>query len=884
MHEASYLLRLVLVLRLVLTRTALSGFWEAMMQETLDQENVAKLGLRPCAHCGQPTFAADNESRVFCCNGCMGAFAMIHELGLEDFYALRRDAKPSLSVARNDRIAVLNNLEAAGVAVHRFPDGLCSVRLAIDGVHCGACTWLIERVQPTIHGLKSAQVRMSDSTIELIYDPSQTNPASVSHRLSRIGYALSPWIANEEDERGFLEKQRWHWTGIATAAFLAANAMWIGVALYAGESTGMTSTQATFLRWIGTSLAILATVFPGRIFFQTAWQSIRTRTPHVDIPIALSLLMGAVGSLVGTVSGQGHVYFDSLASLILLLRVGRFIQFRATYQSRLSVAKLLRLNSVVANRIEPDGAWTTVPSSRLKVGDRIYVQPGEPIPADGLVQGMAEGEQTQLSSVDMSSLNGESKPMPVRAGDVVLNGTTNLSSPLTVQVTAVGDATRMGRLMELVREATTHRTPWIMAADRVGQWFVMVVIGLAVCTWLFWFVVAGSNTATQHTMALLTIACPCALALAAPLVLTVSLGRAAKRQIWIRDGNCLEKLATPGKMWLDKTGTLTHGRMTVLEWHGDCENLAYAARLESALRHPVASAIVDFATRQIETNTTGIPTSIFEDNKVTVHGGSMEQEVPSQTKVVDVHVAMGRGIRGTIAGNTLCIGSQRWMLENGIKVDGPWSDLESEILSRGRNSVWLAVDHSVVGMFGLGDPLRADTVSTLRSIAERGWKLAILSGDRQEMVDRMAKALQSEGVLLETALGEQTPEQKMKAIVDCKEQTSGPCVMVGDGVNDAAALAVADVGIAIRGGSEQSLHAAPIYLANQKLSSVVGLLDTSKNVVVGIKRCFIASLIYNSITIALAIIGLIHPLVAAILMPISGLTVLAMAMMVRSKY
>jgi Cu2+-exporting ATPase len=797
----------------------------------------------------------------------MGAYAMIHELGLEDFYALRRDAKPSLSVARNDRIAILNNLEAAGVAVHRFPDGLCSVRLAIDGVHCGACTWLIERVQPTIHGLKSAQVRMSDSTIELIYDPSQTNPASVSHRLSRIGYALSPWIANEEDERGFLEKQRWHWTGIATAAFLAANAMWIGVALYAGESTGMTSNQATFLRWIGTSLAILATIFPGRIFFQTAWQSIRTRTPHVDVPIALSLLMGAVGSLVGTISGQGHVYFDSLASLILLLRVGRFIQFRATYQSSLSVAKLLRLKSVVANRIESDGAWTTLPSSRLKVGDRIYVQPGEPIPADGLVLGFVDDDQTQLSSIDMSSLNGESKPMPVRAGDVVLNGTTNLSSPLTVQVTAVGDSTRMGRLMELVREATTHRTPWIMAADRVGQWFVVVVIGLAVCTWLFWFFVAGSNTATQHTMALLTIACPCALALAAPLVLTVSLGRAAKKQIWIRDGNCLEKLATPGKMWLDKTGTLTHGRMTVLEWHGDSENLAHAARLESVLRHPVALAIVDFATRQNEANPTGLPA-----------------DTAAEPKVVDVHVAMGRGIRGTIAGHTLCIGSQRWMLENGIEVAGPWSGLESGIHSRGRNSVWLAVDHSVVGMFGLGDPLREDTVSTLLSIAKRGWKLAILSGDRQEMVDRMAKALQSEGVLLETALGEQTPEQKMKAIADCKEKTTGPCVMVGDGVNDAAALAVADVGIAIRGGSEQSLHAAPIYLANQRLSSVVGLLDTSKSVVVGIKRCFIASLIYNSITITLAITGLIHPLIAAILMPISGLTVLAMAMMVRSKY
>jgi len=474
----------------------------------------------------------------------------------------------------------------------------------------------------------------------------------------------------------------------------------------------------------------------------------------------------------------------------------------------------------------------------------------------------------------------------------VLNGTINLSSPLTVLVTAAGDGTRVGRLMELVREATTHRTPWIKAADRVGKWFVIVVIGLAVGTWCGWFAIADGNIATRHTMALLTIACPCALAMAAPLVLTVSLGRAAKKQIWIRDGNCLERLATPGTMWLDKTGTLTHGRMTVLEWHGDDKGLLHAAMLENSLRHPVALAIVDFAIRKLKSDSTLTIQGASHETCVATGASAqrlmdsviLPKQQLSDCEVADLHVVMGRGVSGTCSGRRVSMGSRRWMLECGIELDGPWNELETKMLSRGRNSVWLAIDDSVVGLFGLGDPLRVEAVATLRTIASRGWKLAILSGDRQEIVDRLALELQTEGIPLEAALGEQTPEQKMKVIRDCKRQTTVPCVMVGDGINDAAALAVADVGIAIRGGSEQSLSAAPIYLANQKLSSVVGLLDTSKNVVVGIKRCFIASLIYNSITVTLAITGLIHPLIAAVLMPISGLTVLAMAMMVRSKY
>ena len=742
-------------------------------------------------------------------------------------------------------------------------DGLCSVRLSIDGLHCAACSWLIERMQPTIPGLQNALVRMSDHTVELIYDPSLTHPSHVSSKFAKLGYVLSPWIANHNDEQLFLKQQREHWAGIALAAFFAANAMWIGVALYAGESTGMSGSHANFLRWVGTVLAAMAVALPGRIFIATAWQSIRTRTPHIDVPIAFSLLIGIGGSVAGAASGIGHVYFDSLASLILLLRIGRYIQFRAQYRTSLWVSQLLRLNSLVATRLEADGSNKIVPAYRLQMGDHVLVQPRGTIPADGIV--LAESAthsragSTIISSIDMSLLNGESTPISVKAGDAVVGGTTNLSSRLLVSVTAVGEASRVGRLMEVVRNATTHRTPWIMAADRVSKWFVLVVLLLASGSWGVWATIAGPAIATQHTMALLTISCPCALALAAPLVLTVALGRAARKQIWIRDGNCLERLASPGIIWLDKTGTLTYGRMTVSDWLGDDLWLAYAAALEKSLSTPIATAIREFAIAELN--------------------DSGNVELPEATGIVYID---GQGVVGFVDSSQVFLGNEALLTANSIVLSPEWLRLQSEYLENGQTVVWLAVQGTVVGMFGIGDSLRNDAIETLRAISDRGWRLGILSGDRQEIVDRVDGELQSAGIELVAALGNQTPERKLEVIRSSRQAHRGTCVMVGDGVNDAAAMASADVGIAIRGGSDQSLRSAPILLANQQLSSVVELIDASKNVVRGIRRCFAASLLYNTIAISLAVTGWIHPLVAAILMPLSGLTVLAMAISTRS--
>lgn len=811
----------------------------------------------PCAHCGLETRTNDpgtwfsgrtedsrNSELAFCCHGCMGAYALIHELGLDDFYSLRNRTASEVAPVRSPRAnEMLSDLEAAGVSIERFADGLCRVRLAVDGLHCAACSWLIEKMPPTMPGLKSAQVRMSDRTLELIYDPKVVTPAAVGNRLSRLGYSLSPIDASDDSQHGDRALQREHWMGMATAFFLAANSMWIGISLYAGESTGMAESHAQFLRWVGALLGLLSALGPGRIFFRSAWESLRARVPHVDVPVALGLAVGTVGSLVGAAAGRGHVYFDSLASLVFLLRVGRYIQFRAQYRTGISIAKLLKTNYAAAVRIQSDGTRQTVPGYRLNEGDCVEVLPGQAVPADGVI---VDG----TSMLQTAFITGESRPVAVSVGTEVVGGSANLRSPLRLRVTAAGEKSRVGRLTEMVRQATAQRTPLIQLADRIGGIFVVVVLGLAFATFAVWCWLANAATATEHTIALLTIACPCALALAAPLVVTMALGRAAKEQIWIRDGNCLERLAKPGILWFDKTGTLTFGDLQVLEWQGSDELLRRVAALETHSDHPAARAITDHM-RVAD-----------------------PQWSPSQHGVENVQQTYGEGIRGIVDGQVIAVG----ILEIG---ELPQPFLVNSSRWSACQSLTVQVDGVTQGTLSLGDRERPNAVEALTQLCERGWRIGLLSGDRTSVVDAVGEHLKQSGIPLVACHGNRSPEDKLQQILtSCREYPT--TVMVGDGINDAAALAAADVGIAIRGSGEMCLRNAPIYIPNNQLDSIVRLVDASRKTVQGIHRCFAASLLYNTITISLAVTGWIHPLIAALFMPLSGITVLAMALLAKT--
>lgn len=819
-----------------------------------------------CAHCGLETRPDDpaawgytqssqEDDKFFCCQGCMGAYALIHGLGLHDFYALRELSDRTAHPVQNIRSTeVLRDLQAAGVTIESFADGFCRVRLGVDGLHCAACSWLIESVQPSIQGLRSARVRWSDSSVELIYDPKRTEPIEVAQQIAKLGYSLRPYSPRGIDDSDSIAIKQEHWKGIATAFFLAANAMWIGISLYAGEATGISSQNATFLRWTGAFLGLLAAVFPGRVFFQSAWQSLRTGVPHVDVPVAVGLGVGTIGSFVGAALASGNIYFDSLASLVLLLRIGRYIQYRAQYRSGLSIAKLLQFQDTDAIRIAEDGQETTLPAYRLEPGDLIRVLAGQKLPADGRIE---RGE----SLLQMAFLTGETRPRNVGPGDEVIGGAFNLRSPLWIRVSAAAQDSRLGKLNELVLKATADRTPLIQLADRVGGVFVWIVLAIAIGTLGIWWFHAGWPTAIKHTVSLLTIACPCALALAAPLVITVAIGRAAREGIWIRDGNCLERLAKPGMLWFDKTGTLTTGDLRVLSWDGPQEALPAIFAFESQSDHPVARAICAY-----------------------IQGASTNKELK---KIEPTHVEQvyGLGLQGQLD-------SDRWTFRADPttacpSTTQPQKTIDDAELSHATSlledpselTVVVEVNDVQIGCFHLGDTLRHGAVESLLELKRLGWKIGLLSGDTQSRVESFAANMAAAGIHWEDVRGELTPEEKLQHLSTGKSSLSNgvPQVMVGDGINDAAALAIADVGIAVRGPSEISLRNAPIFIGEDPLNALPRLMRAAQGTVRGIYRCFAASLLYNAFTISLAATGLIHPLLAAVFMPISGITVLLMA-------
>ncbi len=824
----------------------------------LDAHDTASTTL-PCIHCGLPTHcdvgtAAD---QVFCCTGCMGAYQLIQGWGLQDFYALRDQMKltgSAQAAGRGGRYEQFDKTEFLGPSTPiELADGTCRTELAIHGLHCGACAWLIENAAARQSGLLSARVKMSDHTIRLVFDPQSTKLSQVAALLDRLGYGLTPLAPGRSDHVQQVNRQLL--VQIAIAGFLAANAMWIAVALYAGEFSGVEPQYRYFMGLVGTALGVTSVVGPGRTFFLGAFAALRTFTPHMDLPLALGLGVGTIVGGINAISGQGQIYFDSLATLVFFLLIGRWIQFRQQQRAAKAVDLMLRITPRHATLVTEDGQEPLILVELLQTGDTIRVSAGQPVPADGLV---LKGE----SNIDRSLLSGESQPVAVQPGDSVAAGTVNLTSPIDLQVTATGRNSRIGRVMQSVESAAMERTPIVQLADRIGGIFVIAITLLAVGTFAAWLP-SGLSVATANSTALLIVACPCALAMATPLAIAVGLGRAAKRSILIRDGQALQQLAGVGTMWFDKTGTLTEGRQRVSSLLGSLEGLRLAAAVEAACQHPVAQAIAqDAKRRRLE---------VPEDGRLQL-AASPDSSNPERA------VLRQGGIVGWAEGKLVQAGNLQFMQQHSIDItDQTRSNIE-QLAMRGESPILIAVDGQVITLLGLSDPLRAGAKEVIAELGRRGWSLGILSGDHPEIVRRVAQQLH---LPIERCQGGLTPEEKLATIRQSR-RSNKTVVMVGDGANDAAALAAADCGVAVRGGAEVSLQAAPIFIASGKLSSLLtltrGAMATTR--LVGLN--FALSLAYNFLAVGLAMAGIISPLIAAILMPLSSVSVLGLTLAWRS--
>ncbi|WP_442485725.1 heavy metal translocating P-type ATPase [Aeoliella sp. SH292] len=795
-----------------------------------------------CEHCGLPVprgLVDPVAEHQFCCHGCRTVYELLHDNSLDDFYRVREATGGERAPVRStgNRYAAFDAEEFQARHCQGIAGGYLSTDLRLEGVHCAACMWLVERLPQLVAGVRSARLNLRDAVIRVIWDPCETPLSAIATMLDRLGYPAHPardTTASEVHRRG----ERTQLIRLAVAGACAGNTMLLAIALYAGQFAGIEAEFSNLFRWISAGLGTIALVWPGSVFFRGAWSAIRAQGVTLDVPIALALAAGGVAGIWNVVTGTGEIYFDSLSVLVFLLLVGRWFQSR---QQRWADETVNLLGSFTPNTcrvVRGDGIVETTLDA-LEKGDVVEVLSGDLIPADGTV---IKGH----SALNRSLLTGESCAEPIKPGDEVFAGTQNLGSTIRLRVETVGEGTRVARLMDLVAEGVREKPPIVQFADRASGWFVTVVLVVAVVTFVVWSMTASLSEAVTHTIALLIVACPCALGLATPLTMAVAIGLAARRQVLIKNAGALEILARRGRMLLDKTGTLTSGRPTLVEWTGPDWLRPVIAQAELRSTHPIAKALVEAFGNQPLRRGTDTPQSSEE-----IHGG---------------------GIRAIVDEQVLLVGSPTFLIDSGVEIVPSDADRIRGLEQAGLTTVGVSLDGRLVGVAALGDQLHSDAAQAIAELCALGWQPSIVSGDASGVVRTVANQV---GIPEDDCFAQVTPENKL-AIVSGSRQLS--TVMVGDGVNDAAALAAADVGIAVEGGAEASLAAADIYIAAPGTMPLVELVQLARRTRRTVRQNLAIALSYNVLFVSLAAAGCISPLVAAILMPISSASVLASAM------
>ena len=807
-----------------------------------ETESSPRTAATACAHCGLPVPAGlidPAATEQFCCRGCRAVRAAIESCGLANYYRLK--AADATAAPANPSGRAYADFDEASFLDRHAPKLAIGVRwteLYLEGVHCSACVWLLEKLPRVLAGVIEARLDMRRATLRVTWDERTVSLSAIARTLDSFGYLphagrdVEAHAARQREDRRFLIR-----IGVAGAG--AGNVMLLAFALYGGFLHGMEGEYTRLFRWTSMLIGLVVLLWPGSLFFRGAWAALRTRTAHLDLPIGIGLAAGAIAGTVNTVLGRGEIYFDSLTGLVFLLLVGRFVQRRLERRAADAVETLFTLTPSFARLREGD-AVRDVPVEALVADQVVEVRPGESFPADGAVC-------TGDSLVNLSLLTGESRPVPVRTGDLVFSGAVNMSRVLLVSITATGRATRVGKLLALIEECSRRKAPIVQLADRIAGWFTVTAIGVSAVTLVTWLFL-DAHRAVDHAVSLLIVSCPCGLGLATPFAVSVALGRAARARILIKGGEILEKLAggrsTAGVLFLDKTGTLTDDHLTVVAWREHPANprlRAWVAALESQSAHPIAQAFA--------------------------------REAAGADQQAALTAAHAAGIEGTVDGHALLVGADRFIRGRVGDVPAWAEEARQDFNGKQLTPVFIALDGQCAAVAGVGGRIRSDAKDTIRAFQRRGLRVEILSGDEPGTVLSVGRAL---GLAPKHCHGGLSPEDKVQAVEHAK--LVAPVFMVGDGVNDAAALAAATVGIAVQGGAEASLATADVYLGRPGVAALVELFTGATRTLSVIRRCLLVSLGYNVIAASLAVTGVVNALQAAILMPVASFTVLGMAL------
>lgn len=790
-----------------------------------------------CAHCKAevPEHLVRAEGPSFCCVGCEAVYHALGESGLDGFYQWSE-----LSRTQNSNKPATtdpNYLPREVFTEHALTleDGSLQTELSLDGVHCAGCVWLVEQMPRFIDGVISATLDLGRARLSVRWKPELLeDPNDVAIWLAKFGYTAHPLRAERVAARSAQERALLRRVGVTWAA--AGNIMLLSAAHYAGLTPSSDPLLAKGATWLMLGILTISLLYGADMILRRGWTSIRAASSaalqgefaplSMDVPLAVGILIGYGYSAWAAFAGAGELWFDSIGMLIAAITTARWLQQRATRNARQTADQMLAMIPQAARRLTEDGS-EDISVDQLTLGDLVEIRAGEVIPVDGTIE-------YGSAMLHRAVLTGESRPENAGLGDLVEAGTTNLNGVLHVRVQATGDQTRVGALMEWIEQRANARPAIIQRADRFGGWFVLVTLLLALGGGLVWASVAPERAAAI-VVATLVVACPCALGMATPLALAIAVARAARQGIFVKNDDTLDELAHIDTIVLDKTGTLTHGQMHTVEVCGDEHAIALAAALERGSNHPIAAAIA-----AASDHTTG--------------------------DIEDFEEVIGQGVRARVDGHDVMVGRPDWITEHARDLDNS-SAHATRYASVGHTPVCVAVDGVIAATFAIGDTLRPEAVDLAKILREREIDPIILSGDHDSAVKHAARQL---GIPASSAHGDTSPEDKRAHIMRLIQQ-GHRVAMVGDGVNDAAAMQAATVGIAVEGGAQISLVAADIFLTSRGLGGVMQTLDGATKLTRVIQRNLIWALLYNIFGITLALSGMVSPLIAAILMPLSSI-------------
>ena len=792
----------------------------------------------PCSHCHlefDPSVMIKEGDLNFCCNGCQGVYHLLKDKGLESFYEKSKNTLLAPPIQNYVDSSSFNSPSFYDKFVKVNSDGFSEVSLIIKGIHCSACVWLNEKALSKMEGVIEANINFTNNKATIVWADDVVKLSQIIDMIRAIGYDAFAYDAMTQEE--YVNKERKaYYLKMAVAIFASMNIMWIAVAQYAGYFSGITQEVKTMLNIAEWILSTPVLFYSGWVFFRGAYYGLKTKVVNMDLLVATGALLTYIYSIYITIMQSGEAYFDSVSMIITFVLIGKFLEVLSK-KSAADTLDTMTKNIPSEVRVVKEGAVTECKLDDVKVGDIVVLSSGEKVLLDGeIIKGSG--------SFDESSLTGESNPVYKYAGMSVVSGTTSIDADVRFLATKDFKHSTLSNIVSLLESAINKKPKIQQMANRLSEYFSSIILFLAVMTFLGWWLWPNSfETSFMVAVSVIIIACPCALALATPVATLVGLSISASRGILFKEAAGLETMANIDTLVLDKTGTITIGKPEVIKEHIYKEfdkNILYS--LVKFSKHPISKGVSEYIKEQDK----DVKEVLFDEYT----------QIPA------------KGIEARYNNSRVLGGNLKFINEHGVNDD----------IAIDETAFYLVIDNELAAVYELKDKIKDGIEELISNMNKKRIEVVLLSGDHANITKSIA-----DEIGIKKFFYEQTPQDKAEYIKTIHENGK-KVVMVGDGVNDILALASADIAISMGSGSDIAVEVGDVVLLDDSLRSLNDAFKISQTTFSLIKQNLLISLVYNAVTIPLAMAGYIIPLFAAISMSLSSLLVVGNSMRIRYKW